>query len=297
MIIPGQFESWDFIINLSGVSIISLPEPVKKMIPALSNFFLSRLYKNYIIGLNFISRIIYKIACNFLDDVTVSKINVLDKKNDPKLFEIIRRDNIEEQFGGTAPNLPVDAEHGYFPPRMPSEHFIKDNENPQEVLITEDEYINKYKNGEIPEGCISPYLYDKIKKEEEQNNKPEIEEVQEIKETKPKNISNSALITSPNKSGKLKLTLKEQNHSVISLSNSKLSLSKKYDNYIKIRKFMNTNWNYDDELSFPKYHNINCKLLRDDNILNDINNFAVRKQNFIKKISLFNMKNSNISNY
>ena len=37
MIIPGQFESWTFIINLTGVSILSLPEPVKKMIPALSD--------------------------------------------------------------------------------------------------------------------------------------------------------------------------------------------------------------------------------------------------------------------
>ena len=60
MIIPGQFEAWTFILNLSGVSVLSLPEPAKKIIPGLSDYFLGRLYKAYIFGLNFITRIIYK---------------------------------------------------------------------------------------------------------------------------------------------------------------------------------------------------------------------------------------------
>ena len=79
-------------INLNGVSIISLPEPVKKLIPALSNYFLSRLYKNFIFGLNFLTRILYKIACNFLDPITVKKINILDKIGDPIIFKTIRKE-------------------------------------------------------------------------------------------------------------------------------------------------------------------------------------------------------------
>ena len=51
---------------------------------------------------------------------------------------------------------------------------------------------------------------------------------------------------------------------------------------------MYSKWDYDDELSFPKYHSINCANLREDNILDDINNFSIKKQNFVKKISLFN---------
>ena len=287
MIIPGQFESWDFIINLSGVSIISLPEPIKKMIPALSNFFLGRLHKNYIMGLNFISRIIYKIACNFLDEVTVNKINVLDDKKDPKLFEIIRRDNIEEQFGGTAPNLPVDAEHGFFPPRMPSDKFIKDDENPRDILISEDEYINKYKNGEIPEGCISPYLYDTLKKEEENQN-IQVETVEEVQESIPQNIANSAKITNHTtiENPIVKMPKKIGHESYYKIDNEQTL--KKKENLIKVKKFMYSKWDYDDELSFPKYHSINCANLREDNILDDINNFSIKKQNFVKKISLFN---------
>ena len=127
MLIPSKYETWNMIVNMTGVSIVSLPEPLKKIIPELSDYYLCRLYKNYIIGLNFLTRILYKIVVNFLDKVTVAKINVLDKKKDPALFKDIRRDNIEEQFGGTAPNMPQENENGFFPPRMPSEHFIKED--------------------------------------------------------------------------------------------------------------------------------------------------------------------------
>ena len=305
MLIPGQFESWVMIINLSGVSIISLPEPVKKMIPALSDFFLARLYKNYIIGLNFISRIVYKIACTFLDEVTVSKINVLDKKKDPKLFENIRRDNIEEQFGGTAPNLPTESENGFFPPRMPSEHFIKDDENPRKILISEDEYINKYKNGEIPEGCVSPYIYDKLKKEEEEQIPPESFEQKEEIIPQNNNINNSEQKTnymSFEKSMNLKEKAIIENKPKIPIENNlrrDLVLKKNNDIQREVKSFIiNNNWSCEEELSFPKYHKINCISLREDNILDDINKFGRKKQKFISKLSLLNRKNpSIISNY
>ena len=47
----------------------------------------------------------FKLACNFLEEVTVQKITILDKNNKEQLFENIREDNIEEKFGGTAPNV------------------------------------------------------------------------------------------------------------------------------------------------------------------------------------------------
>ena len=284
MLIPGQFESWIMIINLTGCSIVSLPEPIKKMIPALSDNFLSRLYKNYIIGLNFISRIIYKIACAFLDDVTVSKINVLDKKNDPKLFEIIRRDNIEQQFGGTAPNLPVDPENGFFPPRMPSEKFMKDEENPNDILITEEQYINKYKNGEIPEGCISPYLYDQLK--EEENKKEDINEPEILEQ----NLENSPIVINKNEPKEDIIRsniLLENNQNKESLEKQKM-LMDRMTKINRIRHFMSNNWDFDDEFTFPQYPNINSSTLKEGNIIGDINKFGIRKKHFFSKISSFN---------
>ena len=116
--------------------------------------------------LNFFTRILYKIAVNFIDPVTATKITIIESKEDPALFKNIRKDNIEEQFGGTAPNMPVDADNGYFPPRMPSNHFIKDEENKNDILISEEDYIQKYKNGEIPTETVSPYIYEELKKKE-----------------------------------------------------------------------------------------------------------------------------------
>jgi len=285
MLIPGQFESWIMIINLTGCSIVSLPEPIKKMIPALSNYFLSRLYKNYIIGLNFISRIIYKIACAFLDDVTVSKINVLDNKNDPKLFEIIRRDNIEQQFGGIAPNLPVEPENGFFPPRMPSEKFMKDEENPNDILITEDQYIDKYKNGEIPEGCISPYLYDQLKEEENKNydeiHKPEILEY---------NMENSPIVfnKSESKNNIIRSSiLMEDVQNKENLEKQRILMNRK-EKINRVKHFMNNDWDFDDELTFSQYHNINSSTLKEGNIIGDINKFGKKKKNFFSNLSSFN---------
>ena len=296
MLIPGQIESWVFIINISGVSVLSLPEPIKKMIPALSNFFLARLYKNYIMGLNFISRIIYKIACNFLDDVTVAKINVLDSMKDPKLFEIIRKDNIEQQFGGTAPNLPVDSENGFFPPRMPSDYFIKENENPNNILISEDEYINKYKNGQISERTVSPYIYEKLKKEEIEENNNKFETVEETQEIIPKSINNSEQKKSTIKIEKYNNEDQEIIRKEIDKKRTIFLMKKKEKE--RIKRFINyNNWNFDDELSAPSIHNINSKPIEEGNILEDIYKFQKKKNNFISKISLINrVRSSYISN-
>jgi hypothetical protein len=294
MLIPGQIESWVFILNLSGVSIISLPEPVKKLIPGLSDYFLARLYKNYIIGLNFISRIIYKLACNFLDDVTVSKINVLDDENDPKLFETIRRDNVEKQFGGTAPDMPVDSENGFFPPRMPSDRYIKDDENPNDFLITEEEYINKYKNGEIPEGCVSPYVYEQLK--QEQIN----EDDEEVKKTSPQSIvdnsgrnQSSVPIENPIPPISMPDKTPMDNGIIQGENNSKTEEKRKL-----VKDFATNNWNYDDELSFPIYHKFSSSSLKQGNILDDIYRFGRKRQSFFNHITSFNTQTiSYISNY
>ena len=298
MLIPGQFESWVFIINLSGVSVLSLPEPIKKMIPALSNYFLARLYKCYIMGLNWISRVIYKIACNFLDDVTVEKINVLDSTKDPKLFEIIRKDNIEVQFGGTAPNMPVDSENGFFPPRMPSEYFIKENENPNNILISEDEYINKYKNGEITERTVSPYIYEKLKKEEIEENNNKVENVEEIQETIPQSINNIEEKKSNNIGLKKSIRNEQELIREELIKKRNIILMKKLEKE-RVKKFINyNNWNFDDELTLLSLHSHNSRPIEEGNILEDIYKFQRKKKKFVSKISLINkISNSYISNY
>ena len=267
MFLPGQFETWNMIVNLKGVSVISLPDSLKKLIPALSNYFLCRLNKNYIIGLNFFTRILYKIAVNFIDPITASKITVIESKKDPNLFKTIRKDNIEEQFGGEAPNMPIDSENGYFPPRMPSTHFIKDDERKENILISEENYIQKYKNGEIPIEVVSPYIYNKLKEKEKMD---KIKEEEKNKNKKKENDNQK----------KIEQEIQRK------LDEKKKIIDLKKNEIDKIKKFVNDyNWNYGDELTNI---NLNSKYDIKPNIINDINKFSRKKENYSKNILSLN---------
>ena len=102
-----------------------------------------------------------------MEEITIQKINVLDSKNSDKLFEIIRKDNIEQKFGGTAPDLVGEIPNSLFPPRMPSSFFLKEDEDPKQILLSEEEYIELVEKGKIPE-YYSPYLREKLEIREKQ---------------------------------------------------------------------------------------------------------------------------------
>ena len=174
MMIPGQIENWIMIVNMDGTSILSIPESVKKLMKGLSDYFIARLFRCYILGLNAFLRIIYKIICNFVEKSTVEKVIVLDDKNDKRKDKDINPENIEERFGGKATDLIYDVENALFPPRMPSNNFLLDNENPKDILITEEQYIEKYYANEIPLNSESPFILEKLRKEKIEKDKEEI---------------------------------------------------------------------------------------------------------------------------
>ena len=276
MIIPGQYESWVFLLNLKGVSILNMPEPIKKMIPALSKYFIGRLYKNYLFGLNWLTRILYLIACAFLDDITISKVNIINKIGDPKLFEIIRKDNIEQKYGGTAPNLPIDEDDGFFPPRMPSEHFIKDEENPKNILISEEEYINRYKKRQIPECCVSPYIYEKLTSHKNDN----IEEVEKNEISSENKINQKGEYINENIEQTSKITEKQNIIKEKTIKFKEIEIRNAIAKE-KINKFISNNWNYEEEISLPISNSFN-KL---NSIINDIYKFRKKRSKFFTSIS------------
>ena len=174
MLIPGQIENWIMLVNMDGTSILSLPDGIKKVINALSEYFIARLYRCYILGLNIVLRAIYKIICHFVEKTTVEKVIILDNKEDPRKFQDINPENIEKRFGGNALDLIYDQENCLFPPRMPSNNFFLETENPKEILITEEEYIEKYNSGYLPTNSVSPYILEKLRKEKNDKEKEEI---------------------------------------------------------------------------------------------------------------------------
>ena len=187
LLAPGHVERWDLIIDLRKTTLLGLPDHIKKLLPIMNEGFISRLNKTYVIGMNFFFRIIYKIVCAFLQESTVKKIKILDGKKDQSMFEEIRRDNVEVDMGGTAPNARIGEENGIFPPRMPSEHFLLESQKEEDILISEEEYINKYKNGEIPKDLASPYILNKL---EEMKKQESIIENNNINDPEDKNLPN-----------------------------------------------------------------------------------------------------------
>ena len=173
MLIPGQIENWIMVINLEKTSLFSFPEPMRKVIKSLSDYFIARLYKSYILGMNAFLRIVFKIMCGFLEEVTVLKFVILESKKDPKLFQDINPYNLEERFGGLAENCIYEKDNCLFPPRMPTDDYLKDNEDKKEILISEEEYIERYNNGNILQESVSPFIIEKIKKEKKIREKEE----------------------------------------------------------------------------------------------------------------------------
>ena len=165
MLLPGHIERWVLIINLRKTTLLSLPDHIKKLLPIMNEGFISRLHKTYVIGMNFFFRILYKIVCAFLHESTVKKIKIIDGKKDQSMFKEIRKDNVELDMGGTAPNARIGEVDGIFPPRMPSEHFLLDTQRPEDELLNEEEYIKKYKNGEITKELAYPPILDKLEAE------------------------------------------------------------------------------------------------------------------------------------
>ena len=174
MLIPGQIENWIMFINLKDVSIFSIPDPMKKLIQTLSEYFIAKLYKSYILGLNAILRLLFNIMCKFLEETTVKKFVILKGKDDPNLFLDISPENLEQRLGGRADNCEYDQPHSLFPPRMPSQFFFKEGEDPNQILITEEEYIKKYKEGKIPKQSVSPFILEKLRIEEIDRKKREL---------------------------------------------------------------------------------------------------------------------------
>ena len=174
MLIPGQIENWIMLVNMEGTSVLALPESVKKLIKALSDYFVARLYRCYILGLSIFLRIIYRLICLAVEKTTVEKVIILDNKQDPRKHQDINPENIERRFGGTAEDLVYEQENGLFPPRMPSNNYFLENENPKEILMTEEEYMEKYNSGYLPPRSISPYIKEKVRKEKNDKDKEEI---------------------------------------------------------------------------------------------------------------------------
>jgi hypothetical protein len=238
--------------------------------------------------MTFFLRVLFKIVCAFLHESTIKKIKILSGKKDQSLFEEIRKDNIEEYFGGTAPNVHIGEDNGLFPPRMPSDKFMLDSDNPQNLLISEEEYINKYNNGEIPEDIASPYLKDKLnlnKKNEEIIEKQEVVEdvkLPIIQKSNTETNSTSKNIIKKNISNGINKKINEQKQIF-------QALTKQQQNINKVKTFVYNGWEHNLEYIEPEKYK--SSIYNGNSFINNIHKLTDKRNKFFKKISLVSNKN------
>jgi len=291
MLIPGHVERWNLLVNLRKATILSLPEHIKKLLPIMNDGFISRMNKTYVIGMNFFFRLLYKIVCAFLRESTVKKIKILDGKKDQSMFEEIRKDNVETNMGGTAPNARIGEENGIFPPRMPTEKFLLDSQRREDILISEEEYIKKYKNGEIPKDFVSPFILAKLDEEEKIKIKQDNLENNEIE---PQIIPQNNKIE--NYQNKTIDSTKEQeiiNKSKDIFEKEKKIYFEKSQAIHRVKTFMNSGWEFKEEFFNTKIINIKNHKKQQKNIINEINSLCNKRKLFISNISKISDNNEN----
>lgn len=217
------------------------------------------------------------------------------------MFEEIRRDNVEVDMGGTAPNARIGEENGIFPPRMPSEHFLLESQNADDILISEEEYINKYKNGEIPKDLASPYILNKLE---------EMKKQESIIENNNINNQSNEQIIQKNKTieidrNKIEHSINEQNNNntfqgniinkrTISFIQKQKAINERQQKLHKMKTFLNARWEIKEENIHEKYKFISTSKNKLNNVIKDINSLSNKKKNFINNISkISNTKNIN----
>jgi hypothetical protein len=161
MLIPGQVENWDIIADLNKVSLFGIPDTLRKIFKILQSNYRARLNVVYILGKNPWFNALWTIVKAILDSNTNKKFTFIDENSKYQMFEFINNEQVEQKYGGLARN--VDCENdGYFPPIIPSENFLKQSNLREEILISEEMYIELYNQGRISQ--LSPYMVEKINK-------------------------------------------------------------------------------------------------------------------------------------
>ena len=287
MLLPGHIERWVLIINLRKTTLLSLPDHIKKLLPIMNEGFISRLHKTYVIGMNFFFRILYKIVCAFLHESTVKKIKIIDGKKDQSMFKEIRKDNVELDMGGTAPNARIGEIDGIFPPRMPSEHFLLDTQRPEDELLNEEEYIKKYKNGEITKELAYPPILEKLEAEKK------MEVISNLNNINNNKIGDQLILKSKTKEIDKNFEKKEKiNNNIIDKRNEiiiqqRKALIERQQRIHKVKTFIGKGWEFNEEYINQKEYKMNLIHNNHINIIKDINSLRNKRTIFINNISKF----------
>ena len=169
LFIPGQIENWILFIDFEDVGLTEIAE-FKKILGTV-NKFRGRVYRNFIVNISGFLKIAVKTALKVFGSSSSKKLKILGSDELYKIQEIISPDNIQQKYGGTAPNI-VPGGNNLFPPIMPSKNFALNGEKLN--IISEEEYKEMCINSKpFKPFVIYPKLEESLNKQTEKDKEEE----------------------------------------------------------------------------------------------------------------------------
>ena len=150
LLIPGQVENWVQITDLKDTSLWSIPyKKLGELIKFAQSSYRSRLFRAYVVNAPGTVTMAWSMAKKFMSPVSASKVDISGKNYSKRMWEHINKDQIEQKYGGTAPNLepPFIEPEQIWPPKATSYNFMLPNDKPSERQIDYKTYYDKYING------------------------------------------------------------------------------------------------------------------------------------------------------
>ena len=221
ILIPGQIENWVVIIDFKGTGLSDVSE-FKKLFEIL-NKHRGRVFRNYIINISGFLKMAINTAVGVFGSSTAKKLRILGPDELNKLQEIISPDNLQKNYGGSAPDV-IDGGNNLFPPKMPSTNFALNGEKLN--IISEEAYKEMCLNSNpYKPFVISPKYLEKWNKEKEmekERDKEKENELAKLNEAKlaEKKLEEKKVVIEPqisfvNKMGENRISIRKNNREYI----------------------------------------------------------------------------------
>ena len=122
-LLPSKVENWNIIVDFGDLSMTNIPYQLKEIFSAFKGIYRCRLYKLYLLNMNFVFNIVWNIVKLIMGPTLEAKACNVDT-NDGEydlLFQNINRNQVEKKYGGTAEDLKPGE---YYPPKFVSEQYL-----------------------------------------------------------------------------------------------------------------------------------------------------------------------------
>ena len=143
-LVPSRVENWNIIVDFGSLNMTDIPYTLKDIFSSFKGIYRCRLYKLYLLNMNFIFNFVWNIVKMIMGPTLEAKACNVDANDGSydKLFQCINRSQVEKKYGGTAENLKPGE---YYPLTFASDnYFCNDNkdENKEKEEIDLDKFVD-----------------------------------------------------------------------------------------------------------------------------------------------------------